>query len=102
MTDAEFSTIIKNNAHRKPPTISEIPPFDRHEDEKVAWRQGFDAAVAEIIALAEKMEFCPMCGTDARKFSHYCPKCNERFSVADDAYWFYEYLKKKYLKEEHQ
>jgi len=52
--------------------------------------------ISEIIKEAEAFKCCPYCGNPDLDSEHFCNKCGERIVEPDDAYWFAEYLKKKY------
>ena len=54
--------------------------------------------IDEIIKMAENFECCPYCGNLNLDSEHSCNVCKKRFLKPDDAYWFAEYLKKKYNK----
>lgn len=54
--------------------------------------------IEEIINLAENFGCCPHCGNPAAHFN-FCKECNKRYETEDDASWFAQYLKNKYLKE---
>jgi len=54
------------------------------------------ADIKNIISEAEAFKCCPECGGDLPISDHYCEACKERISVPEDAYWFAQWLKKKY------
>jgi len=60
------------------------------------YKKGKDDAIQWLLAEAKHFECCPYCGNPDLKVSkHYCEKCGKRIVEPDDAYWFYEYIKKK-------
>lgn len=62
------------------------------------YKKGRDDAIEQILIEAKNFECCPDCGdvNDGAIHHHLCDKCKERVAVPDDAYWFYEYLAKKF------
>ena len=55
------------------------------------------AIIKNIISEAEAFKCCPdWGGGDLPISNHYCEACKERISVPEDAYWFAQWLKKKY------
>ena len=60
------------------------------------YKQGQKDALEWILAEAETFECCPYCGnTDLKVSKHFCEKCKKRIVEPDDAYGFYQYIKKK-------
>jgi hypothetical protein len=53
--------------------------------------------ILDIIALAEAFHCCPNCGATDNESKHGCQHCHESFVEEGDAYWFAEWLKKKYV-----
>ena len=50
----------------------------------------------QIIKDLSEVCLCPECGIGMGCYSHFCENCNSRVSVPLDAYFWIEYLKRKY------
>ena len=52
--------------------------------------------VDAIIAEADEFTCCPRCGATDIENDHYCQHCKERMVEPDSAWWFGQYLRRKY------
>ena len=57
-----------------------------------------DIDIQDVILMAKAFVCCPRCGSQSIE-NHLCNGCKQRFNEPDDAYWFYEYLKRLVMEE---
>lgn len=75
-----------------------LPGWDEicRKEEELKANRWIEWMKDEIIKMAKGFYCCPRCGALVGGYSHYCDQCKTRYVEAGDAYWFAEYLKRRW------